>query len=127
MEPKPAPRRVLVVDDDPAMVRLETGILIRAGFIVESVSTGEEAIEVLRRTAYDAVSLDIGLPGMDGFEVARQLRGHEGPNRHIPIIMVTATHEQQAVHRGFEVGAVMFLKKPFTAAALRSAVESVIG
>jgi DNA-binding response OmpR family regulator len=120
-------KKILMVDDDPAMVQLVTGVLTRAGYIVETASTGEQAMEKLRTDTYGVVGLDIELPGMDGYEVARRLRRDEGRNQHTPIIMITATTDHEAIDRGFEAGAMMFLKKPFIAAVLRSIVESAIG
>ena len=119
-------KRILVVEDDPAMLKLEAGILTREGFVVDRASSGEEALDRLQATAYQAIVLDLGLPGIDGFEVVRRLKEQEGPNRRVPIVIVTATGDHEAAHRGFDAGAVMFLTKPFGARALRAAIQSVI-
>lgn len=120
-------QRVLVVDDDPTLLHLEVGILARAGYEVDRATSGEEALDKLGTVAYQAISLDIGLPGVDGYEVTRQIRARPGPNRTTPVILVTATSDDQAARRGFDVGAVMFLTKPFAASVYRSTLASVIG
>lgn len=118
-------KKILVVEDEPEVVDLERAILRGAGYTVDVAQRGSEALEQLSTTAYEAVVLDLIMPGMDGYEIARRMRQLE-MNRNTPVVMVTGSGEPDAMRRGFDVGAVVFLRKPFTAGALRSAVRSVV-
>lgn len=96
----PAPT-IVVAEDDVAIRELLTHHLQRDGFAVVAVNEGHAALRMARRAA-DLVILDIGLPGMDGYEVARTLRREE---RSIPIIMLTARVDEIDRVVGFELGA----------------------
>jgi CheY-like chemotaxis protein len=120
------PKHILLVEDDPSIIRLEERILRDAGYAVESAVDGTAALERLEATAYDAIVLDLTLPGMDGYEVARRIRRLEC-HQTTPILMVTASREADARQRGFVVGAVVFFFKPFTAGTFLSAVRGVTG
>lgn len=93
--------------------------------VVEVTSNGREALSKLEASTYDATTvLDIRMSPIDGYEVARRVRG---PNRRTPMIMVTAVTERNSRVRGFAEGVGLFLPKPFTAAAFRSAFRSLLG
>ena len=119
------PKHILLVDDDPSILRLEEKILRDAGYTVESAVDGTAALERLEATAYDAIVLDLTLPGMDGYEVAQRIRRFEG-HRTTPILIVTASREADARKLRSEVGAELFFK-PFTAGTFLSVVRGVTG
>ena len=129
MAQDPAPKKILLVDDNDAALRLEQEILAAAGFVVDTVSGGAQALAKLETTKYDAIVLDVEMPGMDGFEVTRAIRALpvRGSNRATPIILVTGTVDPEARRRGFDAGVVAFVRKPFSPMALRAAVQSLIG
>jgi DNA-binding response OmpR family regulator len=108
------------------MLRLEREILSRDGFDIATVSDGLTALEKLETSTYQAIVLDIRLPGLDGYEVARRIRRSKA-NAATPIIMVTGSGEWGATARSFAAGAVVFVNKPFTAETFRAAVRSAIG
>jgi PAS domain S-box-containing protein len=114
--------RILLVDDQPA--RLLTYETMLAGLEVRCVRTlsGEEALQQLMRWDFAAVLLDVNMPGMDGFEVARLIRGHPRLER-TPIIFVTGT-EVTALEqlKGYEVGAIDYISVPIVPEILRSKV-----
>ncbi|CAL9403439.1 response regulator transcription factor [Streptomyces sp. Tu 3180] len=126
MEQRPphaqAGARVLVVDDDPTVAEIVAGYLDRAGYLVDRAGDGPEALA--RATAHrpDLVVLDLMLPGMDGLEVCRRLRGH-GP---VPVIMLTARGDEDDRVLGLEVGADDYVTKPFSPRELVLRVESVL-
>ncbi len=109
MQPPPA-GRVLVVDDDPTVAEVVTGYLQRAGYAVDRAETGPDALERAAARWPDLVVLDLMLPGMDGLEVCRQLRGR-GP---VPVIMLTALGDEGDRVLGLEVGADDYVTKPFS-------------
>jgi putative two-component system response regulator len=105
-------RRILVADDEPAM-----RVLVRVNLQVEGVDVieardGREAVELAARERPDLVLLDVMMPGLDGWEVARRLA--EAPEtRDIPILFMTALAGTEDRRRGFEAGAVGYIVKPF--------------
>jgi CheY-like chemotaxis protein len=118
--------KLLVVEDQEHILRLERMVLITDGFDVETASGGRDALEKLKSGRYDGIVLDILMPDLDGCEVVRHLKA-SGPNRQTPVIMVTASLEPGMRQRAFEAGAAAFLNKPFTAEAFRSVIHGAIG
>jgi two-component system, OmpR family, alkaline phosphatase synthesis response regulator PhoP len=100
---------VLVVDDDPRLLRLVRVNLERAGFSVSTAGHGQAALDELAAQPPDAMVLDITMPGVDGFTLTQQVR--EISN--VPIIMLTAMSEQAQKVRGLEIGADDYMTKPF--------------
>jgi DNA-binding response OmpR family regulator len=113
---------VLVVDDQPDIVRLVRDYLERAGFEVLAAGDGEQALQVARRQHPDLVILDLGLPGLDGLDVARSLR-RDGD---LPIIMLTARTEESDRVAGLELGADDYVTKPFSAREMVARVRAVL-
>jgi two-component system, OmpR family, response regulator len=106
----PATTNLLLVEDDRKLVRaLERG-LAREGYAVDVAYSGEEALERVSGRDYDAVVLDVMLPGADGFEVCEALRRQQ---RTLPVLMLTARSEVADRIRGLDAGADDYLVKPF--------------
>ena len=101
---------ILVVDDEPKIVRLARDYLEQGGFRVLSSGDGNDALDVARREKPDLVVLDLSLPGMDGFDVCRALRR----DSNVPIIMLTARVEEADRLIGLELGADDYVVKPFS-------------
>ena len=114
--------RVLIVDDEPAIVRLIRDYLERAGFEVVTAGNGEDAFQVFARGRPDLVILDLTLPRMDGLDVARALR-RAGD---VPIIMLTARTEEADRVAGLELGADDYVTKPFSAREIVARVRAVL-
>lgn len=102
--------RVLVVDDDPAVLDSLALVLGLDGFDVDTASDGREAIRTLATTRPDAVLLDVLMPGLDGLEVCRRMRGS---GDRTPVLMLTARDEVRERVAGLEAGADDYLAKPF--------------
>ncbi|PPG52816.1 MULTISPECIES: MtrAB system response regulator MtrA [unclassified Rathayibacter] len=101
--------RILVVDDDAALAEM-IGIVLRAdGYDVSFCADGSGALEAFRRARPDLVLLDLMLPGIDGIEVCRAIRGESG----VPVIMLTAKSDTADVVQGLESGADDYMVKPF--------------
>ncbi len=116
--------RVLVVDDNHTNLKLLQVRLSAEYFEVVLASSGQEALNICERGQCDIVLLDIMMPGMDGFEVARRIKSNP-ISHHIPIIMVTALDQPADRVRGLEVGADDFLTKPVDDVALITRVRSL--
>jgi two-component system cell cycle response regulator len=117
--------RVLVVDDVRANLKLLEVRLSAEYFEVVTAANGPQALEICERGQIDIILLDVMMPGMDGFEVARRLKA--SPNtHHIPIIMVTALDQPADRVKGLEAGADDFLTKPVNDLALITRVRSLV-
>jgi len=116
--------RILVVDDIAANVRLLEAKLMAEYFEVVSASDGPGALEIAATQSPDIILLDVMMPGMDGFEVARHLKA-DPKTRHIPIVMVTALTDTEDRVRGLEAGADDFLSKPINDVAMFARVRSL--
>jgi two-component system KDP operon response regulator KdpE len=114
---------VLVVDDEPRLVRLVREVLTAVGYRVLSAGDGAEALETLAIEQPDLVLMDIMLPGeMDGYDVCTQVREFSA----VPIIMLTAKTREVDMLHGFDVGADDYLTKPFSAKELIARVKAVL-
>jgi diguanylate cyclase (GGDEF)-like protein len=116
-----SPIRVLAVDDDPLSLEMIEAV-VGAFVEVTAVQSGEAALLALDMGNYAAVLLDVGLPGIDGFEVARQLK-EQPRTQHIPIIFLTGAIGEEEVRRGYALGAADYLLKPFDPDILRAKVH----
>ncbi|HKZ86686.1 MAG TPA: response regulator transcription factor [Anaerolineae bacterium] len=115
--------RILVVDDEPKLVRLVHEVLTATGYAVLSTGSGEAAIEMVALEQPDLILLDIVLASaIDGYEVARRVREFSG----VPIIMLTAKARESDLLRGFDVGADDYLTKPFSSKELLVRVRAVL-
>jgi DNA-binding response OmpR family regulator len=114
--------RILVVDDEPAIVDAVAYALRREGFEVETLDDGEQALETARRTPYDVLVLDLMLPGMSGLDVCRTLRAESD----VPILMLTARDGEVDRVLGLELGADDYVTKPFSVAELVSRVRAIL-
>src|SRR5438067_1008653 len=113
---------VLVVDDEPRIVQLVRDYLEHSGFAVLTAADGPAALRAARTGRPDLVVLDLGLPGLDGLDVARALR-RDGE---VPIIMLTARTEESDKLVGLELGADDYLTKPFSPKELVARVRAVL-
>ena len=115
-------RNILVVDDEPRIVELARDYLEHAGFRVVTANDGRAALDVARHDRPDLIVLDLGLPGLDGLDVTRELR-RDGS---IPIVMVTARDDELDKLLGLELGADDYLTKPFSPRELVARVKAVL-
>ena len=114
--------RILVVDDEPKIVKLARDYLEKSGFQVLSAGDGETALAIARRERPDLVVLDLMLPGLDGWDVCRTLRRESD----VPIIMLTARAEESDQIVGLELGADDYVTKPFSPRALVARVRALL-
>jgi two-component system alkaline phosphatase synthesis response regulator PhoP len=115
-------KTILVVDDEPGIVDLARDYLEHAGFGVQTGRDGPAALDAVRRHAPDLVVLDLGLPGMDGLDVIRALRGSSP----VPIVILTARDDEVDKLIGLELGADDYVTKPFSPRELVARVRAVL-
>ncbi|MEK7323797.1 MAG: response regulator transcription factor, partial [Chloroflexota bacterium] len=113
---------ILVVDDEPQIVKVLRGYLEQAGFRVVTANDGQLALTQYKHEKPDLVLLDLHLPGMDGLDVARRLRA----SSNVPIIMVTARVEETHRLIGLELGADDYVAKPFSPREVVARVRAVL-
>jgi len=113
---------VLLVEDEPSVGELIRGYLVKDGYQVVWVRSGEDALVELDRHQVRMVVLDVGLPGMDGFEVCRTVRMRS----QVPILMLTARDEEFDRVVGLEVGADDYVTKPFSGRELVARIKAIL-
>src|SRR6185503_606358 len=104
--------RILLIEDEPMNIQALSAILQKQGYQVSVATSGQQAMDLLERIRPDLILLDIMMPGIDGFETCRRIKG-SAHWREIPIIFLTARTGTEDIVRGFEVGAVDYVAKPF--------------
>ena len=115
--------RILVVEDDRTIARFVELELTHAGYVVEKTGEGAAALHILRTDPPDLLVLDLMLPGIDGLEIAREVRTS---GSRMPILMLTARSETKDVVSGFESGADDYLRKPFEIPELLSRIAALL-
>ncbi len=113
---------VLVVEDDPSIREVTALGLTRSGLRVSTATDGREALAVWRSREFDAIVLDVMLPGLDGFDVCREIRR----TSRVPILMLTARTDTVDVVVGLEAGADDYLRKPFDVPELVARLRAVL-
>ncbi|MEU7167706.1 response regulator transcription factor [Streptomyces morookaense] len=117
------PVRILVVEDEPKMRALLRRALTEEGYAVDTADDGPQALSIAQVAAFDAIVLDIMLPGLDGFEVCAQLRRH---GQRVPVLMLTARDAVADRVAGLDGGADDYLTKPFSLDELLARLRALI-
>jgi len=119
--------RVLVADDDPAILRLVTAILQKEGFTVIGARDGKEAYRALQdNSVFTAAVFDVVMPHIQGPELVRYMKT-EKRFMNIPVMMMTAEQDPKLSRDSFAAGAVVFLPKPFTTVQLQTMLRMLVG
>ena len=117
-----ARKKILIVEDEESLLKLESILLTSKGYEVKGVANGQAALDVLAEEKPDLVLLDIMLPEIDGFEVCQRIK--ENPDtRHIPVIMLTAKKSREDMARGEKAGADWYITKPFKSAMVIETIQ----
>jgi DNA-binding response OmpR family regulator len=116
------PLEILVIDDQPEVVQVIRRGLEQEGHHVEQASSGEEGLEKIGASSFDVVILDVMLPGLSGFDVARRIRD-QGITT--PILMLTQRDTERDIIQGLELGADAYLAKPFRLGELRAHIRAL--
>ena len=116
------PGRVLVIDDQQANLDTARMLLEAEGYLIRCETSGENGLNAIEEFKPDLILLDMMMPGMDGFEVLAELRsrGHQ----RIPVLFVTAAHDDFTLERAFELGVVDFVARPYRRNELRARVNA---
>jgi len=118
--------RVLLVEDDTIIAAVVRGLLERQGHLVRYVGNGLAAMTELAQNDTDVMLLDLDLPGVDGFQIARLIRQRENSGTHLPIIAITARSGGDEEERARAAGMDGFLRKPLTGEQLAEALAATV-
>ncbi|TZF89251.1 hybrid sensor histidine kinase/response regulator [Cognatilysobacter lacus] len=118
--------KILVVDDQPANLRVVGMLLSRQGYQVVTADNGPKALEICESDPPDLVLLDMMMPGMDGFQVLEEMRAGAAPPS-LPVVFVTAAQDRDLLLRAFDAGAVDYVTKPFLPEELLARVSAHVG
>ncbi len=123
MELKESKKKILIVDDVPKNIELAASILQTKNYNITFAKSGSIALEKVKSIDFDLILLDVMMPEMDGFEVCQHLKDDEN-TKDIPVIFLTAKSETENVIKGFELGAVDYVTKPFKTDELLARVKT---
>jgi PAS domain S-box-containing protein len=113
-----AKEKILIVDDDKVLIATIVSVLSREGYKTDTVPDGKKVLAKVIHNKYDLILLDIYLPGIDGFEVCKILKSNAA-TKNIPVIFISSFEDEDSVYKkGFEIGALDYLKKPITVTEL---------
>ncbi len=117
---------ILVVDDEPDIVKLVARIMESRGHRVSTARDGQEALDLVGRERYDVIVLDLNLPKVDGFEVCRRMKESEA-TRSTPVVMLTAAYPSvEDASKGLKIGADEYVVKPFLREVLVHNIERLL-
>lgn len=118
-------RKILIVEDEESLLKLESILLATRGYRVKGVTDGLSALKEIENDKPDLVLLDIMMPGIDGFEVCRRIKGNP-LTAGIPVVMLTAKKSTADQAKGMEVGAEAYLTKPFKSGKIIETIEGLL-
>jgi len=118
-------RKVLVVDDEQDLCDILLFNLTAAGYTADTVYSAEEALEILKEKDFDLLLLDVMMPGMSGFELAKLLKANPRTSR-LPVIFLTAKDSESDMLHGFDAGADDYVTKPFSVREVMARVKAVL-
>jgi DNA-binding response OmpR family regulator len=118
-------KKILIVEDDEALLRLESLLLTSKGYEVKGVSDGQAALDVVATMKPNLILLDIMLPKINGLEVCRQIKANEA-TRHIPVVMLSAKKSQEDLVLGEQSGANWYITKPFKTAVIVETIQRFV-
>lgn len=120
-----AKQKILIVEDEESLLKLESILLTSKGYQVRGVTNGQAALDAIEEDPPHLVLLDIMLPEIDGFEICRRIKANPATSD-IPVIMLTAKKSREDMARGEEVGADWYVTKPFKSAMVIETIQRFI-
>jgi DNA-binding response OmpR family regulator len=115
-------KKILIVEDEESLLKLESILLTSKGYDVRGVVNGQAALDAIAEELPDLVLLDIMLPEIDGFEVCRRIKNNP-ETKHLPVIMLTAKKSREDMAHGEKVGADWYITKPFKSAMVIETIQ----
>ena len=119
------PKKVLLVDDNPKNIQVLANTLMEMDYDIDFAENGQDALEVIEEEDFDLILMDVMMPVMDGYTACEEIKKLDN-KKDIPLIFLTAKTDKESVSRGFEVGGVDYVSKPFNANELLARVKTHI-
>ncbi len=119
----PVPRRVLLVDDDPALLRSLARLLRAGGYDISTACNGRDAVEQVHGGSFDVIVSDIAMPNMDGIQLLRQVREHD---LLVPVVLVTGEPAVKTAEQALELGAFHYLTKPVSTEEMQKVIDRAV-
>jgi CheY-like chemotaxis protein len=119
-------KKVLVVDDEEAIRQFLSTLLLKWGYEVEEAGDGVQALEKLAKDNYDLLICDILMPNKNGWEVLKEMKSNP-KIKEIPVIVLTGNKEDSDIVRGYELGVIYYMTKPFTTTQLLYELQRIFG
>ncbi len=116
--------KVLIVDDEPNILMSLEFLMKKKGYEVFIARDGKEALEIVEKVVPDVMILDIMMPEVDGYEVCQQIKSNDN-TRHIRVIFLSAKTKDEEIKKGYELGADLYLTKPFSTRFLLQQIEEL--
>ena len=120
------PMKLLVVEDDPHTLELLHEVLTRLGAEVHAMADSRQAVTLISQEKFDGIFLDLQMPNLDGFELARRVRC-SFPNKATPVVVITGSGDKASMERAFQMGTTLFLQKPADRAKLANLLKIISG
>lgn len=119
------PKRILIVEDDESLLKLECILLSSAGYLTHAAMTGTDALNDIAENLPDLILLDVMLPGLDGFEICKRLKKN-AKTQHIPVVFLSGKSSPEDIFRGQQVGGEHYITKPFKSTSLMETIHQVL-
>lgn len=119
------PKKILIVEDDESLLKLECVLMSSAGYLVYAAVSGADALKDIEEELPDLILLDIMIPEMNGYEVCRQLKSN-ARTQHIPIVFVSGRSSKDDIAKGLQAGGDQYITKPFKSGALMSTIQQCL-
>ena len=118
-------KKILIVEDDEGLLKLECILLSSAGYLTHAAMSGTAALDDIADNLPDLILLDVMLPGLDGFEVCKRLKTN-ARTQHIPIVFLSGKCSPEDISRGIQVGGDHYITKPFKSSSLISIIRQLL-
>jgi CheY-like chemotaxis protein len=119
-------KKVLVIDDEEVVREFLKTLLLKWGYEVEEAADGVQALEQLAKDNYDLLICDILMPNKNGWEILKEMKSNL-KTKEIPVIFLTGEREDSNIVRGYELGAIYYMTKPFSTAQLLHTLQRIFG
>ena len=118
-------KKILIVEDDPSLLKLQSIILLNGGYEVEATMSGDTALQLVSEKTPDLVLLDVRLPGINGFQVCKQIRANP-KTKNIPIVFLSAKNSDEDIRYGKAIGGNEYLTKPYSSKTVMTTINKLL-
>ncbi len=118
-------KKILIVEDDLSLLKLQSIVLFKGGYEVEATMSGDTALQLVSEKTPDLVLLDVRLPGINGFQVCKQIRANP-KTKNIPIVFLSAKNSDEDIRYGKAIGGNEYLTKPYSSKTVMTTINKLL-